>query len=154
LRYPNVSDFRFNATAGIFGVKPYDPGWIYLVEHDGRYKIGKTTNPSRRFREAKTWIPDINIIGVKPFWNISYLERALHIACVWHWESNEWHKFFDAESEELILSEFKAFSDEDINTNSVNFIYFMNGSGLSEFTLEFSSRNISLKQWRDEETGR
>ncbi len=151
--YNHMSNFKFEPWAARFGVKPNDPGWLYLVEHQGKYKIGKTKNPERRFREARTWIPDVNITAVKPFWNIGYLERILHIALVWYWESHEWHKFSETEFEEFFLDEFKAFKDDDINSNSVDFIYFMNGSGLSEFTLEFSSRNRTLGQWRRQECG-
>jgi hypothetical protein len=42
------------------------------------FKIGKTKNPKRRIKDALTWIPDIEVVAMKPFWNISALERMIH----------------------------------------------------------------------------
>lgn len=150
--YPNVNEFVFEPTAARFGIKPIDPGWIYIVQNNRKYKIGKTRNPTKRFKEARTWIPEIRIVAVKPFLGITYVERVLHIVLVWHWHSNEWHKFIDREHKEIFMEEFFAFDDSDINGNSVDFPYFINGTGLGDFGMEFSSKNTSLKKWREIET--
>src|SRR5688572_3471824 len=78
-----------------FGVPRLDPGWIYAVRIENKIKVGKTTDPERRLlREANTWSPDdLEIVGVKPFWNIRKLEYSLHSALVEHWHRGEWHKF-------------------------------------------------------------
>lgn len=147
----SVDEFTYNPYAIRFGVHPIDPGWIYLVEHQSRFKIGRTSNPKKRFREARTWIPDINVIALKPFWGCRYVERVLHITLVWHWHANEWHQFLDEEHERFIVSELVAFDDYDINKNSVDFPYFINGSGLGEFGVEFASRKTTLSKWRQQE---
>ena len=59
------SEFRPNLD--IFGVRRNDAGWLYLMKSGDLFKIGKTKNPKRRIRDAQTWIPDIEIIAMKPF---------------------------------------------------------------------------------------
>src|SRR5215510_12740181 len=86
----------FRPDLDIFGVQRSDPGWLYVVKNGSLFKVGKTTNPDRRlFKDAKTWLPDMQIVGVKPFWGIRYLERTLHSGLANHWYSGEWHRFPD-----------------------------------------------------------
>src|SRR6476620_3530381 len=70
------SEFRPNLN--IFGFTKADPGWLYLMKAGELFNIGKTKNPKRRIRDALTWSPDIEVIAMKPFWNISALERRRH----------------------------------------------------------------------------
>ena len=37
----------------------------------------------------------MELIGVKPFWNIGALERQLHSGIANYWYAGEWHKFPD-----------------------------------------------------------
>ena len=39
-----------------------DPGWLYVMANGNLVKIGKTHNPERRIRDARTWIPDGKVI--------------------------------------------------------------------------------------------
>jgi len=142
------SEFRPNLD--IFGVPRVDPGWLYIVKNGDLFKIGKTTNPKRRlFREARTWLPDIKLVGVKPFWNIGKLERQLHSGLAQFWYSGEWHQFPD-DTYEWLFEDFSNFYDEDRDMNSVDFIYWVNGSGMSELIMEQNHRRISLRRWQRE----
>jgi hypothetical protein len=105
-------------------------------------------------RAARTWIPDVKVIGVKPFWHVADLERSLHIALTDYWIDGEWFDFGEDEFQEYFIETFQEFYDDDINRNSVDFIYWMNSTGMSEFTWEFSSRGISLPEWRRQDGGR
>src|SRR5258708_28025831 len=88
------SKFRPNLDA--FGVHGHEPGWLYVVKNGPLFKIGKTTNPIRRvLKEARTWLPNLDVVGVKPFWNIGQLERQLHSGIANFWYSGEWHQFPD-----------------------------------------------------------
>src|SRR6202022_1548251 len=96
---PKWHDFqmmqRTAQTSLIDGYLPrLDPGWIYAVRSGNAIKVGKTADPRRRLlREANTWSPNqLEIIGVKPFWNIRRLEYSLHTALAEHWHRGEWHK--------------------------------------------------------------
>jgi Meiotically up-regulated gene 113 len=87
----DCSEFRPNLN--IFGVAKQDPGWLYLMRAGDLFKIGKTMNPKRRIRDALTWSPDIEVIAMKPFWNISELERRIHEGLSDCWHKGEWFKF-------------------------------------------------------------
>ncbi|MEP2706152.1 MAG: GIY-YIG nuclease family protein [Yoonia sp.] len=132
---PDVSEFRPSSWIANFGVRAGDPGYIYVIEHLGSIKVGRSVNPGKRLREAKTWIPDIHVLGVKPFWGHREVEDAIHVGLAQFWKQNEWYDFGGDEFFDYFLDEFRAFKDNDINSNSVNFIYMMNGTGMSEFTL-------------------
>lgn len=54
-----------------------DAGWLYILRNNDLLKIGKTKNPKRRLREACTWLPDGELVGVEPFWCIHEFERTL-----------------------------------------------------------------------------
>jgi hypothetical protein len=120
------------------------------VKNGELFKIGKTTNPKRRlFGDARTWLPDMDLIGVKPFWNISKLERQLHSGLAQFWHSGEWHRFPD-DTYEPFFEEFQEFYDEDRDMNSVDFIYWINSSGMAELIIEQGYRKISLRRWQRE----
>ena len=125
-----------------FYVQPIDPGFIYVIQHTEMLKIGRSINPRKRIKEAKTWIPDMRIIGIKPFWNHREKENSIHIGLAQFWKQSEWYDFGNDEFFEYFLDEFRAFDDQDINSNSLNFTYMMNGTGMSEFTLEQSRERI------------
>ena len=140
------SSFRPNLD--IFGVPRIDPGWIYIFKNADLLKVGKTNDPSRRIREARTWLPDMQIVGVKPFWNVSHLERTLHEGCASFWHAGEWFRVDDPNDYELLIEGFSEFYDEDRDMNSVDFIYWWNSSGFAEFSIERCRQNMSLKKWK------
>lgn len=131
----------------IFGVHRSDPGWLYIFKNDNRFKVGKTTNPKRRLLAAKTWLPDVEIVGIKPFWNISELERELLAGLAQFWKSGEWHEFPD-DTYDHLFDAFRGFYDEDRDMNSVDFIYWMHE--FAEILIEYSDREISLRKWQRE----
>jgi hypothetical protein len=119
----------------------------YMSNRD-LYKIGKSTNPTRRiFRDAKTWLPDLQVIGIKPFWNVTDIERMLHEGLTGFWHDREWFKFQDDPFEEYFIETFQEFYDEDRDMNSVDFIYWYNGTGMAEFAMERQHQNLSLRKW-------
>jgi hypothetical protein len=140
-----MSSFRPNLR--IFGVTRKDPGWIYLIKSNGLYKIGKTSNPTRREREARTWLPDLEMIGIKPFWDVSEKERLIHLGLTYFWHEREWFKFGDDEFEEVFVETFQEFYEEDRDMNSVDFIYWFNSSGMSGFVTEQNRQKLSLKKF-------
>lgn len=130
-----------------------DPGYIYIIEHHGQYKIGKTTRAKGRLKTAKTWLPDMNLVGFKPFWGMSHHERQLHSGFASYWYHGEWYKFDgDDDALELLLNGFTAFSDENPDRNSVNFIYWFNGDGMAEFLIEMDRQRLSLRKFQKQES--
>lgn len=127
--------------------KPADPGFIYLFRDRGRYKVGRTIAPEHRIRAARTWIPDIQVIGMKPFWFHSELESYLHVGLAMFAFDREWFDFKGDEFEESFVDEFSFFKDEDPIGNTRSFTYFVNGTGMNEFTLEWSSQGCSKRQF-------
>jgi hypothetical protein len=95
------SEFRPNSK--IFGGVKRDPGWLYLMKAGDLFKIGKTTNPKRRIRDALTWSPDIEVVAMKPFWNISELERMIHEGLADCWHRGEWFKFLDDDMQDFMV---------------------------------------------------
>src|SRR3954452_25052208 len=91
----------------IFGVPRRDPGWIYIFKNDGLLKVGKTTDPQRRIREARTWLPNMEVLGIKPFWNVGKIEQTLHTGCAPFWHAGEWFKVDDANDYELLSDGFR-----------------------------------------------
>ena len=104
------------------------------------YKIGKTTNPKRRMREAQTWLPAGELIGIKPFWEVHTLERTLLCGIANHWLEGEWHAFSGDGLADFLVQGFRAFDDHDRNKNSLDFIYWINGSGMGEVINEQNHR--------------
>ena len=150
----NISEFRPEKWIGNFGVEVDSPGWLYVLSTSTRLKIGRTTNFESRLKTAKTWVPEISVIGVKPFWHSAHIERTLHIALSYYWVDREWFDFGDNEFREYFIETYLEFCDHDINRNSVDFIYWMNSTGMSEFTLEFSRQGVTLPEWRRRDCGR
>ena len=142
------SEFRPNLN--IFGVTKADPGWLYLMRAGELFKIGKTKNPKRRVRDALTWSPDIEVIAMKPFWNISVLERMIHEGLSDSWHKGEWFKFVDDDMQDFMVDGLCGFYEKDRDMNSVDFIYWYNGSGMVEFRMERDSRRVSLKRFQRE----
>ena len=136
-----------------FFVEAKDPGFIYVVENGGKYKIGRSQTRGDRLRDAKTWLPDMAVIGVKPFWDYKKKERLLHVGNAMCWYDLEWFVPFDEAFQDCFIDEFKAFSDNDINKNSVDFCYWYNGSGMIEFAIEQSLQAMSLRKFQCQETG-
>ncbi len=141
---------KFRPNLDIFGVARLDPGWLYIVKNGPLFKIGKSINPTRRLlRDARTWLPDLELIGVKPFWKISALERQLHSGLANYWYAGEWYQFPD-DTYGWLFEDFRGFYDEDRDMNSVDFIHWINGSGMCELIMEQNNRRISLRQWQRE----
>jgi hypothetical protein len=112
------------------------------------FKIGKTKNPKRRIRDALTWSPDIEVIAMKPFWNIGVLERMIHEGLSDCWHKGEWFKFIDDDMRDFMVDGLCGFYEKDRDRNSVNFIYWYNGSGMVEFQMERDSRRVSLRRFQ------
>src|SRR5260370_20979076 len=126
------------------------PGWLYVLKQGDLLKIGKTTDPRRRLREASTWLPNGEVIGIKPFWSIHKYERALLCGIANYWLEGEWHHFPDARDSEWLIDGFRLFDDHNRNKNSVDFDYWVNSSGMAELVIEQNYRRISLRQWQRE----
>jgi hypothetical protein len=122
-----------------------------MLQLDGLLvKVGKTTDPTRRLRAARTWLPDGEVIGIKPFWNIHVYERTLLCGIANSWFEGEWHRFPDADYLESLASGFRLFDDHDRNRNTVDFHYWIGSSGMAELVLEQNRRRISLRRWQRE----
>jgi hypothetical protein len=114
----------------------------------GLFKISKTKNPKRRIKDALTWSPDIQVIAMKPFWNISALERMIHEGLSDCWHKGEWFKFLDNHMRDFMVEGICGFYEKDRDMNSVDFICWYNGSGMVEFQIERDSRRVSLKRFQ------
>ena len=134
-----------------FGVQPVDPGFIYMVQADGRYKIGRTQNPKSRIRSARTWLPKLEVIGIKPFWNSHEIEKYLHIGFARCWYGGEWFVPLDDGYKQELVDGFMEFYDDDINNNSVDFIYWFNSGGMAEFVREQFSQRRSIRKFLEQE---
>lgn len=128
---------------GNFGISASDPGYVYILRSQDRLKIGRSVRGHDRLKQAKTWLPDAEILGVKPFWHHRAAEYCMQLSLTQFWYSGEWFDFAGDEFEEWFIAEFVAFDDVDINRNSMNFTYFMNSTGMSEYAAEFSRRIVS-----------
>ena len=133
-----------------FGIPKNDAGFIYAVKTGNLVKIGKTADPKRRLlREAKTWSPEeLEIVGVKPFWNVSKIEYSLHSALAEFWHRGEWHNFKDEYWRNFFLNRFRNFSDHNRDANSVEFIYWMNSDNYVEAINMQAEHKMSLRQWQ------
>lgn len=136
----------------VWNIGRNDPGSIYVIESLGRYKIGKTTDATARLRAAKTWLPDMQLKGCKPFWNVTVLERQLHIGFARCWYAGEWFNFENEEDRDLLLDGFLAFSDSDRDRNSIDFIYWMSGDGMAEFVRERHQQRLSIPKFLAQES--
>ena len=62
-------------------------GYVYLLRSGRRYKIGKSTDPSRRFREVRLELPDetnqVHTIptddpsGIESYWHQRFAEKRI-----------------------------------------------------------------------------
>ncbi len=103
-------------------------------------------------KAAKTWLPDMKIHGHKPFWNISHIERCLHVGFSIGWYAGEWFSFEDSNDRDLLLEGFAEFSDNDKDKNSINFIYWFNNNGMTEFIMEQNEQHLSLPKFLKQES--
>src|SRR5262249_22770248 len=100
--------------------QPTDPGWLYILKHGDRFKIGRTNAPGRRVREARTWRPDGKVIGIKAFWYVHEFERTLLCGIANFWKEGEWHCFPDESWSDVLVEGFQMFDDHDRNRNTVD----------------------------------
>lgn len=137
----------------VWNLHRVDPGFIYIVENHGKYKIGKSKRARIRLSAAKTWLPDMKLVGHKPFWGMSHHERCFHTGFARYWYSGEWFDFNgDDNVKDILLQGFTAFSDEDPDRNSVDFIYWFNGDGMAEFVREQVTQKLSLPRFQRQES--
>jgi hypothetical protein len=137
----------------VWGIHRVDPGFIYIIESNGRYKIGKTKRTKHRLKAAKTWLPDMTLIGFKPFWGVSHHERCIHSGFARYWYAREWFSFEgDDDARDLLLDGFTAFSDDSADKNSINFIYWFNGDGMAEFLIEMDQQRLTLPKFQMQES--
>jgi hypothetical protein len=125
-----------------------DPGWLYLLKHGSLLKVGKTTDPKRRLREASTWLPDGEIVGMKPFWTIHEFERTLLCGIANYWHHGEWHQFLDEQTSNFLVRGFQMFDNHDRNKNTFEFNYWIGGSGMGEVVMEQNHRRVSLRRFQ------
>lgn len=136
----------------VWQVRRVDPGYLYVIEDKGRFKIGKTRSTKERLKAAKTWLPDMNLIGFKPFWGMSHTERLLHTCLSSFWYAGEWFSFEgEDEMRTWFVDNFTAFSDEDPDMNSVNFIYWCH-DGMLEFQIEIERQKLTLPKFQRQES--
>ncbi len=84
---------------------------------------------------------------MKPFWFHSKLESYLHVGLAMFSYKGEWFDFEGDDFEEQFVDEFKFFTDENPIQNTRSFVYFVNGTGMNELTLEWSSQGSSKRQF-------
>jgi len=74
----------------------------------------------------------------------------LHAALAEHWHRGEWHKFDDPYWLTFFLNAFDEFKNEERerDLNSVNFIYWMNGTNYAEAIHMQCEHRMSLDTWR------
>lgn len=130
--------------------QPVNPGWLYILKSGTLFKVGKTTNPARRLRQAQTWLPNGDVVGMKPFWCIHEFERTLLCGIANFWREGEWHEFPDETWSDFLITGFRMFDNHDRNKNTVDFGYWIGGSGIGELIAEQNHRRISLRRWQRE----
>lgn len=143
---------EYHPNLRIFGVQPVDPGFIYIIQSGERFKIGRSRHRAERMKDAKTWLPDMKILGVKPFWNIRRIERHLHEGFARCWYHGEWFEMIDNDYRDILIDNFVAFSDSNRDMNSVDFIYWFNGDGMAEFIQERYEQGLSLPKFLKQES--
>lgn len=134
----------------VWGIPRANAGYLYVIESNGRLKIGKSKNRETRIRAARTWLPDMTVIGVKPFWQMDALEYRLHEGLAQWWYEGEWFDFGDDPYKEDFLHDFRAFQDDDAerDMNSINAAHWM--SEMIEIAMEHASRDQSLRAFQRE----
>ncbi len=134
--------------------KEIDPGWLYILRNGDLFKVGKTTHPKRRLREARTWLPTGEVIGIKPFWHVHEFERTLLCGIANFWHEGEWHRFPDESWSDVLTEGFRIFDDHDRSKNTVDFSYWIGGSGMGEVIMEQNHRRVSLRRFQRDERAR
>ena len=126
-----------------------DPGWIYMLVCGDLLKVGKTTNPRKRLREACTWLPNASLGALKPFWGIKRIELDILSGFADYWIGGEWHKFDSERQLSSTVSDFRSFFDNhDMSFNSVDFLAWIGCSGIYNQMVEHTNRNLSLRKWQ------
>ncbi|MEK7994998.1 MAG: hypothetical protein AAB403_14425, partial [Planctomycetota bacterium] len=122
--------------------------YLYVIRAGSRLKIGKSKNRTSRIQAAKTWLPDMELIGVKPFWLIHEFERSLHEGLAQWWYEGEWFHLGRDPYLDNFLFNFRAFSDRESarDANTINFTHWMNDFG--ESAMERASRRQSLRAFQ------
>ena len=132
----------------VWQIPRVDPGYLYIIRAGGRLKIGKSKGRVSRIRAAKTWLPDMELVGIKPFWLINDFEKYLHQGLAQWWYEGEW--FHPGQDPYLadFLHNFRAFFDDENrrDMNSINFVHWMNDFG--ESAMERASRRQSLRAFQ------
>jgi len=143
---------KVGTTMPVWQVQRVDPGYLYVIEDKGRFKIGKSRSTKERLKAAKTWLPDMALIGFKPFWGMSHNERLLHASLSRFWYAGEWFSFEgEDEMREWFIENFNAFSDEDPDVNSVNFTYWCH-DGMLDLQDEMNRQNLTLPKFQRQES--
>lgn len=96
--------------------------------------------------------PDLKVIGIKPFWNVTWVERCLHEGFARCWYAGEWFEPADDGYRDTLLDGFVAFSDHNRNMNSRDFVYWFNGEGMVEFCIERDSQGLGLRAFQRQES--
>jgi T5orf172 domain len=132
----------------VWQIPRLNPGYIYIIQAGERLKIGKSKDRDSRIRNARTWLPDMTLIGTKPFWNVNDLEKDLHEGLAQWWYEGEWFHPGDDPYLEDFLHNFRAFSDDDAqrDVNSVDFLYWMHD--MAEIAMERAYRGQSLRAFQ------
>ena len=131
-----------------YRLEAIDAGWLYMLKHADLIKVGKTKDPKRRLREAQTWLPDCELIGIKPFWKIHDFERTLLCGIANYWHEGEWHRFPEGSAGDFLTEGFQSFSDQDRNKNTFEFNYWIGGSGMGEVVMEQNHRRVTLRRFQ------
>jgi hypothetical protein len=103
-------------------------------------------------KAAKTWLPDMTVIGIKPFWNVSNIERQLHEGFSRCWYEGEWFELIDEGYYDALIDGFTAFSDTNRDVNSVDFIYWFGGEGFVEFSMVRDEQKLTLPKFLQQES--
>lgn len=65
-------------------------------------------------------------------------------------DEGEWHQFPDETYSDFLVTGFEMFDDHDRAKNTVDFGYWINGSGMAEVIAEQHHRRMSLRRWQRE----
>lgn len=94
-----VALIRDERRAAAKGRPPRSPGYIYLVQAGGRYKIGKATDVAKRIKSLQTGSAEaIRLIHSIPTQRVELAEKQLHARFKAKRERGEW---FDLDAEDV-----------------------------------------------------
>jgi hypothetical protein len=143
----NVADRKVPGEP-VWQIPRLNPGYLYVIRAGERLKIGKSKDRASRIHAAKTWLPDMTLIGVKPFWIVDRFEKDLHEGLAQWWYEGEWfHPGDDPYLDDFLLN-FCAFSDDETqrDMNSINFLYWIHD--IAEVAMERASRGARLRAFQ------